>query len=59
MGGAWENATTVRAEKSRPSDSLAADNIATTTGDKELPCTDDDFTKGACVLGIVLQQSMP
>ena len=57
MGGAWQRAAILRAEESRPWNSLNAGTTANTTGEKEMPRTDEGCTKGACTVGMVLQQS--
>jgi hypothetical protein len=57
MGGAWQCAATVRAEKSKPRDSPDAAATASTTGDADTPRTDATRTKGPWVVGMVLQQS--
>jgi hypothetical protein len=56
-GGAWQWAAMLRAKESKPRDSPEAGITANTTGDKDAPCTDEDCTKGACIVGMVLQQS--
>jgi hypothetical protein len=56
-GGAWQWAATVRAKESKPPDSQDAAMIADTTGARERPCTEEGCTKGACIVGMVLQQS--
>ena len=56
-GGAWQWAATVRANEFKPPDSQDATITANTTGEKDRPCTDEGCTKGARIVGIVLQQS--
>jgi hypothetical protein len=57
MGGAWECAAIMRAEESKPQDSPDAGSTTNTTGEGEMPCTDEGCTKGACIAGMVLQHS--
>ena len=57
MGGAWDCAAMLRAEKSKPWDSIDAGITANPTGEKDMPCTDEGCTKGVCMVGMVLQQS--
>lgn len=57
MGGAWDCVAIVCGAESKPRDSLAKGKIANTVGELEALFTDDGCTKGACIAGIVLQQS--
>jgi len=57
MGGACDCVAIVCVAESKPKDSLAKGKIANTAGEMEAPFTDDGCTKGACIAGIVLQQS--
>jgi hypothetical protein len=57
MGGAWQCVAMLRAAESKPWDSPVAGITANTAGEKDTPCTDEGCTKGACIIGIVLQQS--
>lgn len=59
MGGAWQCAEMLRAEESNPQDSLDAGITANATGETDMPCTEEGCTKGACIAGMVLQQSCP
>lgn len=59
MGGAWDCVAIVCVAESKPNNSLDTGRIANTTGEMEAPFTDDGCTKGACIAGIVLQQSWP
>ena len=56
-GGALQWAAMPRAEESRPRDSPEAGIAANTTGEKDAPRTDEGCTKGACIVGMVLQHS--
>jgi hypothetical protein len=57
MGGAWECAAMMRADESKPRDSPDAGSTVNTTGEDEMPCTDEGCTKGACIAGMLLQHS--
>lgn len=57
MGGAWQRAAMLRLEESKPRGSPDAGITAKTMGEKCTPCADEGCTKGARVVGIVLQQS--
>jgi hypothetical protein len=57
MGGAWQCAATVREKESRSPDSQDAVITAKTTGENDALCADEGCTKGACIVGMVLQQS--
>jgi hypothetical protein len=59
MGGAWQWAAMPRAKESSSWDSQDAAITANTTGENDAPCTDEGCTKGACIVGMVLQQSCP
>ena len=56
-GGAWQCAAMLRTKEPKPRDSLDAGTTANTTWENDVPCTDDGCTKGACIVGMVLQQS--
>jgi hypothetical protein len=56
-GGAWQWAATVLAKESKPPDSQDAAITANTTGENDAQRTDEGCTKGACIVGMVLQQS--
>ena len=56
-GGAWQWAAMLRAKESRSRDSQDAAITANTTGENDTPCTDEGCTKGAWIVGMVLQQS--
>ena len=57
MGGAWESAAILRAEETKAANSLDDGTTANTAGENETPCTDTGCRKGACIAGIVEQQS--
>ena len=57
MGGAWECSNRLRADESAPRDSSNIVSTAAATGEYEMPCRDEGCTKGACIAGMVLQQS--
>ena len=57
IGGAWECAAMPRVEESKPWDSPDADRTANTEGEKDMPDAAESCTKGACIAGMVLQQS--
>jgi hypothetical protein len=60
IGGAWQRAATRQdEEESEPWGSPEAGITANTIGEKDRPCTDEGCAKGACIDGMVLQQSMP
>jgi hypothetical protein len=59
MGGAWQWAAMLRAKESRSRDSQDAAITANTTGENDALCTDEGCTKGACIVGMVLQQFWP
>ena len=59
MGGAWQRAAMLPSKESRSRDSQDAAITVNTTGENDAPCTDEGGTKGACIVGIVLQQSRP
>jgi hypothetical protein len=56
-GGAWQCAAMLRAKESKPLDLPEPGITPNTTGEKDMPCTDEGCTKGACIVGMVLQQS--
>jgi hypothetical protein len=56
-GGAWDCATTKRADESMSRDSPDVGSIANTTFAKEMLCRVDGCTKGVCIVGMVLRQS--
>jgi hypothetical protein len=56
-GGAWPSAAMLRAKESKPRDSPDAGITPNRTGEKDRPCADEGCTKGACIVGMVLQQS--
>jgi hypothetical protein len=56
-GGAWQCAAMLRAKTSKPRDSLDPGINPNTTEEKDMPCTDEGWTKGACIVGMLLQQS--
>lgn len=56
-GGAWQCAAMLRPERSKPLDSEDAGITANAMWEENVPCTDEDCTKGACIVGMVLQQS--
>lgn len=58
-GGAWQWAVTLRAKEFASGDSFDADINANTTGENDAACTEETGTKGACIVGMVLQQSLP
>ncbi len=57
MGGAWECAGMMRAEKSNTGSSPRAGITASRVGGKDMPCGEEGCTKGERTLGILLQQS--
>lgn len=59
MGGAWDCVTISGAAEPKPRDSSAAGRTANTAGEIEALFTGDGCTKGACIAGMVLQQSRP
>ena len=59
IGGAWQCAAMLRAGECKPWVSTDAGKAASSTGEKETPCTDEGRTKGECTAGMVLQQSCP
>lgn len=56
-GGAWQWATMLGPKESKPRDSPKAGIAPSTTGAKATPRTDGGCAKGACIAGMVLQQS--
>jgi hypothetical protein len=59
MGGAWDCVAIVCEPESNPNNSLHTGRSANTAGETETPFTVDCRTNGACIAGIVLQQSWP
>jgi hypothetical protein len=59
MGGAWQCTATLRARESKPCDSLEVGVTAKATADGDTPCKVEGCTKGACIVGMALQQSWP
>ena len=59
IGGAWHCAARLRAEKSRPKNSLDSGAITNRTAAVDVLCPDESCTKGPCVVGMALQQSWP
>lgn len=57
IGGACQSTAIRRLEESASQDMPVAGSPANTTGERGTSCTDVGCTKGACVAGIVLQQS--
>jgi len=59
MGGAWQLVAMLRAQESKPFGSTDAGITAKTTEERDRLCPDEGCTKGACIVGMVLQQSIP
>jgi len=59
VGGAWEFSAVPRVDEFTLGDTSIIARAATTMGEHETPCATDGCTKGACIAGIVLQQSWP
>jgi hypothetical protein len=59
MGGVWPRAAITLTEGSTPSGPSDAGRTPNTADDNETPCPDEGCTKGACIDGMVLQQSCP
>jgi hypothetical protein len=57
MGGAWQCAVRTFDGESKTCDGLNRGSTATKTGEKDGACAEAGRTKGACMDGMVLQQS--
>ena len=57
MGGAWECSAMLEADESTPLDLSNVVSAATTKDEYGMPCPNECCTKGACIAGMVLQQS--
>jgi len=59
MGGAWEMALVVRSRNVESKASIAGGTTAKVIELKEARCTAEGCKNGACIVGMVLQQSWP
>jgi hypothetical protein len=57
IGGAWQCAAITPTEESTVSGASGAERTASTTDENETLWTDAGLTYGACIVGMVLQQS--